>query len=133
MIMRINYGQNVSISGLAGAVYLCGSGGDLWAVKGGNWQMAEGIIKLSNASLHLNEGVVAVSSTTTSSSYLLNSASGKAIECDVVVIAIPLNEVNIKFSPSIQVPLRRLQHTFTTFVRGLINPVSSSQLSDACF
>ncbi|KAI8032342.1 Farnesylcysteine lyase [Camellia lanceoleosa] len=44
VITRINYGQSVSISGFAGAVSLAGSGGGLWAVEGGNWQMAAGLI-----------------------------------------------------------------------------------------
>lgn len=41
VITRINYGQSVRMSGLAGAVSLAGSGGGLWAVEGGNWQMAD--------------------------------------------------------------------------------------------
>eukprot|EP00246_Nothoceros_aenigmaticus_P002285 TRINITY_DN13116_c0_g1_i1.p1 TRINITY_DN13116_c0_g1~~TRINITY_DN13116_c0_g1_i1.p1 ORF type:complete len:436 (+),score=83.11 TRINITY_DN13116_c0_g1_i1:51-1310(+) len=122
MITRINYGQNVSISGLAGAVSLCGSGKDLWAVEGGNWQMAAGIIRFANASLHLHEEVVSVSSTTNSRLYMLTTASGQSRECDVVVIATPLDEVKIAFSPSIELPFRQMQHTFATFVRGIINP-----------
>ncbi|KAG6398556.1 hypothetical protein SASPL_140022 [Salvia splendens] len=35
VITRINYGQSVNISGLAGGVSLAGSGGGLWAVEGG--------------------------------------------------------------------------------------------------
>jgi hypothetical protein len=57
VITRINYGQSTHISGLAGIVPLAGSESGLWAVKGGNWQLAAGLLKTSNATLHLQEGI----------------------------------------------------------------------------
>jgi len=119
--MRINYGQNVDISGLAGAVSLCGSGGGLWSVEGGNWQMVAGLIEQANVSLHLNKEVASIS--LMGEKYEVNSTDGKVNYCEVVVVATPLDEVKIRFIPPISIPERHLHHTYTTFVRGLLNPV----------
>lgn len=121
VIMRINYGQNVDISGLAGGVSLCGSGGGLWSVEGGNWQMAAGLIDQANVSLHLNKEVDSIS--LKGKKYEVNSTDGQVNYCEVVVVATPLDEVKIRFIPSISIPERHLHHTYTTFVRGLLNPV----------
>lgn len=123
VITRINYGQSVSMSGLAGAVSLAGSGGGLWSIEGGNWQMAAGLIKLSDVELHLNEEIESISNI--EHYYELNSTLGKSYKCDVAVVATPLDELNIHFAPPISIPKRKLQHTYTTFVRGLLNAVSS--------
>lgn len=122
VITRINYGQNVSMSGLAGAVSLAGSGGDLWSVKGGNWQMAAGLINRSDVILHLHEEIESI--TFLGESYELNSTKEKSYLCDVTVVATPLDELKIHFSPEISIPERKLQHTHATFVRGLLNHVS---------
>lgn len=119
VITRINYGQSVSISGLAGAVSLAGSGGGLWSIEGGNWQMAAGLIKRSNVELHLNEEIESISKL--GHNYELNSTTGKSYTCKVTVISTPLDELNIQFAPPILIPKRKLQHTYTTFVRGLLN------------
>lgn len=121
VITRINYGQDISISGLAGAVSLAGSNDGLWSVDGGNWQLAAGLINYSNATLHLNEEVISVSYDEVNN-YVLGTAKGIIYNCGITVIATPLDELNILFSPTISIPSRRLQHTFTTFVRGLLNP-----------
>ncbi|KAG1328097.1 farnesylcysteine lyase [Cocos nucifera] len=120
VIARINYGQNVSISGLAGAVSLAGSDSGLWSVDGGNWQLAAGLVKYTNATLYLHEEIDSISYS--GSYYVLNSTTGNSYNCEVTVIATPLDELNITFEPPVSVPNRRLQHTFTTFVRGLLNP-----------
>lgn len=44
------------------------------------------------------------------------------------MIATPLDELNISFSPKISIPDRKLQHTHATFIRGLWNPVSIMSL-----
>lgn len=120
VITRVNYGQSVSMSGLAGAVSLAGSGGGLWSVKGGNWQMAAGLVKDSDVRLHLEENIESITSHGTH--YELNSTQGNSYTCEVTVVATPLDEVNIRFSPPISIPDRSLQHTHATFVRGLLNP-----------
>lgn len=122
VITRINYGQSISISGLAGAVSLAGSGGGLWAVEGGNWQMAAGLINRSNVELHLNEEIDSIFYL--GSHYELNSTKGNSYTCEVAVVATPLDELDIHFSPPISIPKRKLQHTHATFVRGILNPVS---------
>ncbi|KAL9254252.1 Farnesylcysteine lyase-like protein [Drosera capensis] len=126
VITRINYGQSVKMSGLAGAVSLAGSGGGLWAIEGGNWQMAAGLINGSDVELHLNEEIVSVSNL--GDSYELNSTQGNSYACDVAVVATPLDEVNIQFDPPVSVPPRKLQHTYTTFIRGLLNPMTKIHL-----
>lgn len=120
VITRINYGQSVLISGLAGAVSLAGSGGGLWAIKGGNWQMAAGLINRSDAALHVHEEIDSISYL--GEYYELNSTKGNSYKCEVAVVATPLDELNIQFTPSISIPKRKLQHTHATFVRGLLNP-----------
>lgn len=120
VITRINYGQSVSISGLAGAVSLAGSESGLWAVKGGNWQLAAGLLKTANATLHLQEGIDSISDA--GDYYVLKSNKGHEYNCKVTILATPLDEVNITIIPPISIPPRKMQHTYTTFVRGLLNP-----------
>ncbi|KAJ4715229.1 Farnesylcysteine lyase, partial [Melia azedarach] len=120
VITRINYGQSLRISGLAGAVSLAGSGGGLWAVEEGNWQMAAGIIKHSDVELHLHEEIESVSSL--GEYYELNSTKGNSYACQIAVVATPLDELNLRFIPSISIPERKLQHTHATFIRGALNP-----------
>ncbi|KAM5577854.1 farnesylcysteine lyase [Rosa sericea] len=121
VITRINYGQSVSMSGLGGAVSLAGSGGGLWSIKGGNWQMASGLIDRSDVALHLHEEIESISSI--GDYYELNSTMGSSYTCDVAVVATPLDELNVQFTPSVSIPKRELQHTHATLVRGLLNPV----------
>ncbi|CAA0819518.1 Farnesylcysteine lyase [Striga hermonthica] len=120
VITRINYGQSVEISGLAGAVSLAGSGGGLWAVEGGNWQMAAGLINRSDVELHLHEEINSISYL--GDLYELNSSKGISYTCQVTVVATPLDESSIYFNPELSIPPRKLQHTHATFVRGLLNP-----------
>ncbi|KAJ0040878.1 hypothetical protein Pint_27422 [Pistacia integerrima] len=121
VITRINYGQSIDISGLAGAVSLAGSGGGLWAVEGGNWQMAAGLINRSDVALHLHEEIESISYL--GGYYELNSTKGNSYTCEVTAVATPLDELNLLFSPPILIPERKLQHTHATFVRGVLNPV----------
>ncbi|XP_020234951.1 farnesylcysteine lyase [Cajanus cajan] len=120
VITRVNYGQSVYMSGLAGAVSLAGSGAGLWSIEGGNWQMAAGLINQSVVALHLHEEIRSVADL--GDYYELNSTKGKSYKCEVAVVATPLDELDIQFFPPISIPERKLQHTHTTFVRGLLNP-----------
>lgn len=120
VITRINYGQSLAITALAGAVSLAGAEEGLWSIKGGNWQMASGLINRSNVDLHLHEEIESISFI--GNYYELNSTKGKSYKCEVAVVATPLDEVNIRFTPPISIPKRRLQHTHATFVRGVLNP-----------
>ncbi|CAK9319493.1 unnamed protein product [Citrullus colocynthis] len=120
VITRINYGQSVSISGLAGAVSLAGSGGGLWSVEGGNWQIAARLINHSDSTLHLQEEIESISFL--GEYYEVKSNKGNNYSCEITVVATPLDELNIEFTPPIIIPKRELQHTHTTFIRGLLNP-----------
>lgn len=120
VIMRVNYGQSKTISGMAGAVSLCGSGADFWAVEGGNWQMAAGLIKHSNTSLLLNKRVNSI--TAVDDGYEVGIASGDSRFCNAVILATSLDENQMEFSPPISIPKRHMQHTHATFVQGIINP-----------
>ena len=40
-MVRVNYGQGLTVGAFVGAVALCGSQGPLWAVEGGNQDDAE--------------------------------------------------------------------------------------------
>ncbi|XP_054820885.1 farnesylcysteine lyase [Prosopis cineraria] len=120
VITRINYGQSVCISGLAGAVSLAGSGGGLWSIKGGNWQMAAGLINQSDVALHLHEGIESIADL--GDFYELNSTKGNSYTCEVAVVAASLDESDIQLIPQISISKRKTQHTYTTFVRGLLNP-----------
>lgn len=111
------------MSGLAGAVSLAGSGGGLWKVKGGNWQMVAGLLDHSDVALHLHEEIESISFL--GEYYELNSTQGRSYKCEVAVVATPLDELNIHFVPPVSIPKRKLQHTHATFVRGLLNPVST--------
>uniref|UniRef100_A0A3Q2UNH5 Prenylcysteine oxidase 1 like n=1 Tax=Fundulus heteroclitus TaxID=8078 RepID=A0A3Q2UNH5_FUNHE len=50
-VMRVNYGQNVSIPAFVGAVSLAGAQNNLWAVEGGNKHVCSGLLKMANANL----------------------------------------------------------------------------------
>ncbi|XP_010777470.1 prenylcysteine oxidase-like [Notothenia coriiceps] len=50
-VMRVNYGQNVSIPAFVGAVSLAGAQNNLWAVEGGNKLVCSGLLKTANANL----------------------------------------------------------------------------------
>ncbi|KAI5073677.1 hypothetical protein GOP47_0011690 [Adiantum capillus-veneris] len=120
VIMRINYGQSKSISGMAGAVSLCGSGGNFWAIEGGNWKMAAGLVEFSNASLLLNGKVTSV--VAVDGGYEVGISSGERRFCNAVILATSLDESQIEFTPPVSIPKRHMQHTHATFVRGIINP-----------
>ena len=84
--------------------------------------MAAGLINQSHVVLHPHTEIESLSYV--SGLYELNSTEGESYTCEVAVIATPLDELNIRFTPGISIPERQLQHTFTTFVRGCLNPVS---------
>lgn len=114
------------MNGMSGAVAIAGSGGGLWAVRGGNEQVPQGLIAESNATVHLSTRVSVieeVARTDGASQYLLRDSSGTLLaECDAVVIAAPLELAGIKFAgllSAASVDVDRLyQRTVATFVRG---------------
>ncbi|CAA6660412.1 unnamed protein product [Spirodela intermedia] len=96
VITRINYGQNVDMSGLAGAVGLAGSESGLWSH--------------SNATLNLHEEITSISYK--EGQYELRSRE----EINTSV------DSTSPFLLRFQSQAGACQHTHTTFVRGLLNP-----------
>ncbi|MEQ2186501.1 Prenylcysteine oxidase-like, partial [Goodea atripinnis] len=93
-VMRVNYGQNVSIPAFVGAVSLAGAQNNLWAVEGGNKHVCSGLLKMANANL-LKAQVTSISPVHSGEvlQYQLNftTASGTGLELyDIVVLATPL-------------------------------------------
>ena len=83
--------------------------------------MAVGLINSSDVSLHLNKEIESISYL--GEYYELNFKKGNNYSWEVTVVATPLDEVNIQFTPSISIHGRKLQYTHATFVRGRLNPV----------
>ncbi|XP_023654471.1 prenylcysteine oxidase 1-like [Paramormyrops kingsleyae] len=95
-IMRVNYGQNISIPAFVGAVSLAGAQANLWAVEGGNKLVCSGLLKLAKANL-IQAQVTAISPHTAgeSSLYQVNydtpTETGTELY-DIVVVATPLQD-----------------------------------------
>uniref|UniRef100_A0A3Q4B8N7 Prenylcysteine lyase domain-containing protein n=1 Tax=Mola mola TaxID=94237 RepID=A0A3Q4B8N7_MOLML len=118
-VMRVNYGQNVSIPAFVGAVSLAGAQNNLWAVEGGNKLVCSGLLKMANANL-LQAKVESISP--------VYSASEEGSELyDIVILATPLQESvgsGVQFEgfnpPFDQVP-GNYHSTVATIVHGYLN------------
>ncbi|XP_046364893.2 prenylcysteine oxidase-like isoform X1 [Haliotis rufescens] len=135
-IMRNNYGQSVAIPAFVGAVSMAGAQPGLWAVKGGNKQVPEKLLKKSKANL-INGKVTQIllqkdgEGVTYEVSYKNPDPESKdqeenAREYDIVVIATPLptGQTNIKFEDFTQhlpLPDLKLHETIALFVQGYLN------------
>lgn len=130
-VMRVNYGQNVSIPAFVGAVSLAGSQNSLWAVEGGNKLVCSGLLKMSNANL-LPAQVGTVTSVLSGDlqQYQLSftSAAGAAAELyDIVVVATPLQAsvgsgvLFRGFSPLSDLQDGTYHGTVVTIVHGYLN------------
>ncbi|CAK4077503.1 unnamed protein product [Aphanomyces euteiches] len=112
-ITRVNYGQNTTMTALAGAVGLAGSGDDLRTVVGGNFQVPKGLLHRARAEVHFNTTVKAVRS-----GFTVDTSKGE-FTCTAVVIATPLELTDIALP--VEVPKRPFQTTHTAFVEGVLN------------
>lgn len=125
-VTRVNYGQDVSqMNGLAGAVALAGSGSDLWAVKGGNAQVIEGLLQLAGVDVLLGTPVVRIqlSENRSASNYSVFTERGK-YACDAVVLGVPYELAGIALSKETTSKLnvgRKFHRTHATFVKGFLN------------
>ncbi|XP_030649730.1 prenylcysteine oxidase-like [Chanos chanos] len=104
-IMRVNYGQNISIPAFVGAVSLAGAQANLWAVEGGNKLVCSGLLKLAKANL-IPAQVTAVSLQTAGESHqyrLGYSSQNEQVSevYDIVVVATPLQQ-NVRSGISFQ-------------------------------
>ena len=101
---RVNYAQNLrQIHGLETMVCMATDGA--MSVKGGNWQIFDGMIKASDAGLALNmtvemlsktDGMYNIEARSTSSAI---GSSGYSDDYDTVIMAAPVDQSNITFSP----------------------------------
>ncbi|XP_060942417.1 prenylcysteine oxidase-like [Limanda limanda] len=130
-VMRVNYGQNVSIPAFIGAVSLAGAQNNQWAVEGGNKLVCSGLLKIANANL-LQAEVNTISPIQTGESlqYQLSftTAAGTGSDLyDIVVLATPLPasvESGFQFQgftpPFDQLP-GNYHSTVATIVHGYLN------------
>ncbi|XP_029133514.2 prenylcysteine oxidase-like [Labrus bergylta] len=133
-VMRVNYGQNVSIPAFVGAVSLAGAQNNLWAVEGGNKLVCSGLLKMANANL-LQAQVTSISPlysefSTELPQYELNfsTAAGTSSELyDIVVLATPL-QASVRsgvlfqgFNPPFDELPGNYHGTVATIVHGYLN------------
>ncbi|XP_037544099.1 prenylcysteine oxidase-like [Nematolebias whitei] len=130
-IMRVNYGQNVSIPAFVGAVSLAGAQNNLWAVEGGNKLMCSGLLRMANANL-LKARVQSISPIHSGEAlqYQLNftTAAGAGSELyDIVVLATPLQDglgsglEFLNFTPPFDLMPGSYHSTVATIVHGYLN------------
>lgn len=128
-ITRVNYNQEAyAMNGLAGAVSIAGSGGGLWSVQGGNQQVVEGLLKSSNASVHLQTRVRSIVTNETRYTIHAESEDGSEVQqtCDAIIIATPLESARIDISDIVDDSKwninRKFTRTVATFVKGSLRP-----------
>ncbi|XP_009293956.2 prenylcysteine oxidase 1-like isoform X1 [Danio rerio] len=130
-IMRVNYGQNISIPAFVGAVSLAGAQANLWAVEGGNKLVCSGLLKLARANLIQSPvTTVTLRSTGEEHQYELtySSQSEQTSELyDIVVIATPLQQ-NVNsgisfqgFEPQIPEMVGSYHQTVASIIHGYLN------------
>lgn len=132
VVMRINYGQDVTLNGFAGAVSLAGSQGGLWSVEGGNWKVCDGLLSSSNATVYKNTKISEIVKRSQGSSvcpvYTLKSDSQIPDQhYDVVIVAAPLEIADYYFDCKdcnnwpIPKDLGEFWRTIATFIHGQVN------------
>ena len=107
---RVNYAQNlVQIHGLEALVCMAIEGA--MSIKGGNWQIFDHMVHLSNAESYMNHNVTSIERS--SSGYQIkhtvtdsdsNSVRTIPKSYDAVIIAAPFHSTNITFHPGLPFP-----------------------------
>ena len=141
-VQRINYGQNSTLNALAGAVCLAASQGELFAIQGGNWRVAHGLLERAvghgksasegqrEAKGHLlfSTAVRRVSQEAAGAPFELElEDAAQTMACDAVAIAAPLEHagllLDVAAAPAVKrLPMRQFHTTHVTYVRGRLNP-----------
>ncbi|PXF47096.1 Farnesylcysteine lyase [Gracilariopsis chorda] len=121
-ITRVNYGQDIyQMNGMSGAVALAGSGQDLWAVQGGNYQVVEKLLDASHTNLNLGVEIEHIAKV--DNAYELHSGKKKWM-CDAVILATPVELTSMGLPSHIAKKAeanRKFQLTVATFIRGSLN------------
>ena len=94
VIVRINYGQNLDISRLVGAISLCRLGGGIWLVEGGNWKMDASLNDWENRSFFTSPQSIFFNFIE-GNKYEVNSTYKQVHYYEVVVLDIPMDEIKI--------------------------------------
>ncbi|XP_026879269.2 prenylcysteine oxidase-like [Electrophorus electricus] len=130
-IMRVNYGQNISIPAFVGAVSLAGAQANLWAVEGGNKLVCSGLLKLAKANL-IQAQVITISLESAGESYqyevTYTTQTEKASDLyDIVVVATPLQQ-NVNsgisfqgFEPQLPEIAGSYHQTVASIIHGYLN------------
>ncbi len=131
--LRVNYGQNSEVDSFTTLVAMAGmEDGSLWNVVGGNRQIPENLLRVSNATFHLGD-VQTITRVENSGkiSYTIEADAedmqATPAEFDVVIVANPLNISKVKYvnfpSPVYtNASTTPYQRTVATFIKGEINP-----------
>jgi len=106
----------------SGAVSISGAGPDLWAVKGGNKLIPEGLINISNARVNFSTQITKIWRDETKFRLGTENPLTNLSRYDAVVIAAPVDK-NLKFG---QLPIRR---HFPKFLRVYVY-LLTGELSD---
>ena len=128
-VNAVNYDQsNVQMNALAGLVSLLpATDSRLFAIKGGNWQLAGATLEATGAHVRLNTTARTVqlqSDGTFQLTYETGEGATGAEMFDVVVIAAPLegSDLDIQGVDLPHIPARKFQTTVTTLVKGHVRP-----------
>lgn len=127
--IMVNYGQTTSVHKFVASVSIAGAMPGLWSVKGGNIQIPERLLEISNASV-IKGNVDRVTMMLDSGNYKVSWKTGSGEKkdgvYDIVIVATPLAK-NIKesiefvnFSSIISFP-EVLHKTVATFIVGNFN------------
>ncbi|CAM4672012.1 hypothetical protein PO909_008568 [Leuciscus waleckii] len=130
-IMRVNYGQNISIPAFVGAVSLAGAQANLWAVEGGNKLVCSGLLQLAKANL-IQSPVTTISLRSAGDYHqyelTYDSQNEKTSELyDIVVVATPLQQ-NVNsgisfhgFEPQLPEMTGSYHQTVASIIHGYLN------------
>jgi len=115
-ILRNMYNQHPDISAMAGIVGVIGAGlagGSLFSVEGGNHLIAEGSLRLANATVRTGARVTEIRADRT-----VVLADGSTVAADIVVLAVPLAVAGIELPTSIALPKTEYRRVYVTLVAG---------------
>ncbi|KNG81870.1 prenylcysteine lyase [Aspergillus nomiae NRRL 13137] len=101
---RVNYGQNLGlIHGLESMVCMATDGAV--SIKGGNWQIFQGMLKAAQADVRLNHTVTSIqrnADNTLTLTYKANNSKEQKLVFDEVVIAGPLQHSELSITPPVE-------------------------------